>query len=373
MLNIFNFLRKKRDKSQFLIFNDPIVSIVFPKKQSSKKDRSTKILLKRFVKLYKSTKYDKALIHIEKIILIDPVNAGYLSAKGVILYKLGHKEDALNCFNKSVKLNSEYAPAWHNISCVWGHLEKFDKSLETSDKAFNLNHRLLCAMENKIASLYKLGRLKECLKISYKILQSNSNSPKIWFTRSLANRALGRLKNALNCINKTISLEPNYANIWLIKSSIYTDINEPKKALVSIDKAIRLAPDYPQAWDQKGIVLTRLNNYEEALKAHDKALKIDPCYATALSNKCYILTELEMFNDAISICDNAIDVDKNCALAWYNRACVFAIQSYKKQALSDLERAINLNNRLLQSAKKDKDFVTLKDDKDFLKIVTTNI
>jgi tetratricopeptide (TPR) repeat protein len=53
---------------------------------------------------------------------------------------------------------------------------------------------------------------------------------------------------------------------------------------------------------------------------------------------------------------------------WYNLACVYSLKNNKEKALEYLKKAIELNPKLKEEAKKDQNFKNLWDDEDFKKL-----
>lgn len=90
-----------------------------------------------------------------------------------------------------------------------------------------------------------------------------------------------------------------------------------------------------EKWYNKGADLNELGQADEALEAYKKAIEIKPDYADA----------------------------------WFNRACIFSTKGNKETALFDLKKAINSDITNKETAKKDKDFEKLWNDKDFKSLV----
>jgi tetratricopeptide (TPR) repeat protein len=59
--------------------------------------------------------------------------------------------------------------------------------------------------------------------------------------------------------------------------------------------------------------------------------------------------------------------------SWYNKACAYSLMNKKSEALADLKGAIELNPSYKESAKSNKDFEKLWEDRDFRDIITANL
>jgi len=175
---------------------------------------------------------------------------------------------------------------------------------------------------------------------------------------------------ALKAFEKAIELKSNDAATWYNKGVMLGELNRHDEALKTFEKAIELKPDFAEALDGKGSALYGLIRYDEALKASEKAIELKPDFARAWSNKSAILNRLGRYDEAFIACDKAISIKPGFPNVWYNRACLYSLKEDKKNALSDLSRAIELDAKYKEEAKKDEDFKKFWDDEDFKKIVS---
>jgi tetratricopeptide (TPR) repeat protein len=143
-----------------------------------------------------------------------------------------------------------------------------------------------------------------------------------------------------------------------------------KEAIKDFDKAIELKSDHADALSYKGVALCKLGDFEEAIKAYDKAIDLKRFRAGLQFNKGVALGKLGDFEEAIKVYDKAIELKPDYAGALYNRACHYSTdKGDPEKALSDLEKAIESDISLKKTAKKDKRFEKLSDDKVFKELV----
>jgi len=106
-----------------------------------------------------------------------------------------------------------------------------------------------------------------------------------------------------------------------------------------------------------------------AIEYYDKALTIDPKYADAWYNKGVALSDLKRYDEEIECYDKTLTINPKYANAWFSKACIYASKDDKSNALKNLSRAIELDNKYKDDAKKDEDFRNLWDVEDFKKLV----
>lgn len=79
---------------------------------------------------------------------------------------------------------------------------------------------------------------------------------------------------------------------------------------------------------------------------------------------------LKCYEEALEIYDKILDLDQNYKKAWYDKACVESLQGNKDKAMYNLEKAINLDSKYKEKAKREPDFINIKNMSAF-KLLTT--
>jgi len=123
------------------------------------------------------------------------------------------------------------------------------------------------------------------------------------------------------------------------------------------------------ALSNKGIALLELGENDKAIEEYDKAIKIDPNNVVIYSNKGIALKNLGKYEEAIQEYDKALAIDPNYARAWYNKSCDLAPMGNIDDSLKNLEQAIRLDKSYIESARTDKDFDSIRNDKRFKKLI----
>jgi tetratricopeptide (TPR) repeat protein len=100
---------------------------------------------------------------------------------------------------------------------------------------------------------------------------------------------------------------------------------------------LTINPDNYTALDNKGVVLSALGRKEESIAAHEQAIKIKPDYASA----------------------------------WYNKACFHALSHQLEDALTSLQKALELDDtdKHIELAKTDTDFDSIRNNPQFQALI----
>jgi len=111
---------------------------------------------------------------------------------------------------------------------------------------------------------------------------------------------------------------------------------------------------------QTGAELSQVGNYMKAIFCYDKALEIDPNDSNVLVNKGDALTNIGNYDDAKQCYDKVLAKNPNSSMALYNKACMIALQGETEESLNLLEKAINIDSKLIDAAMTEGSFVNLR-------------
>ena len=112
-----------------------------------------------------------------------------------------------------------------------------------------------------------------------------------------------------------------------------------------------------------------LEDYTESMRAYDKVLDIDVTNPDAWNLKSLVFYERKSYGKALDCADKAIDSDPTFGMAWYNRACYLSMLNEVPQSLEALVRSIEIDVKNAKRAVKDKDFMNVRFEEGFKRIV----
>lgn len=95
------------------------------------------------------------------------------------------------------------------------------------------------------------------------------------------------------------------------------------------------------------------------IEIYDEILEIRPDEVEALIYKADAILDLDEANWALSLTNQALEIDNNYPNAFYQRAKVYAVLNQEENAITDLEKAVLLNEQYIQEIKNDNEFKSL--------------
>lgn len=115
--------------------------------------------------LINKEKYDEANTVMDQIIADNPSNAECLDLKGVLLEQQGKEDEAIQCFEKAVAAQDDYAKGYFDLGRMW-----FNKAIKAAEENENLSGAKLAEVTDP---LYR--KAMPYLEKSYKLDPTNND------------------------------------------------------------------------------------------------------------------------------------------------------------------------------------------------------
>ncbi|HOX37768.1 MAG TPA: tetratricopeptide repeat protein [Candidatus Brocadiia bacterium] len=179
------------------------------------------------------------------------------NANGVIFLRDGYPDLAMPEFNRAVRLNPQFAPAYRNRGTAHEMLQQHDEAIGDFTKAIELNPSDAASYSN----------------------------------RGLVYYAMDDYEQAVRDFNKAIELNPGLSQAFFSRGQAYFQMGEYQKALDDFDKVLAMNSGDAGAHLRRGMTLERMGQTEGAIGSFERFLEIaTPAYA---SQKVYVEQKLE--------------------------------------------------------------------------------
>ncbi|MCA2945140.1 tetratricopeptide repeat protein, partial [Microcystis sp. M011S1] len=199
--------------------------------------------------------------------------------------------------------------------------------------------------------LWRLARYEEAIKAFDEAIKQNEseNVYLAWYGKGLMLFALREdqtateaLQQAINTLPKREDLKEFHSSILQQQSAVYRYLENYEQALTVINQAISLVPNNPNYYNEKWAVLSELKRYDEGLAAINQAINLAP-RAAWYYNRGNLYYYQQKYDLALSDYDKAIELNPNYAYAYYNRGNLYKNLQKYELALADYDKAIELN------------------------------
>ncbi len=169
---------------------------------------------------------------------------------------------------------------------------------------------------------------------------------------------------------ETSLTDSDYQRRKLFKKGVNLMADEKlEDAANAFEHALRYDPNHVETLLKLGYARFHLDEHTEALRVYDRILDIDLTNAEAWNLKGLVHYEQKNFSKALDSVEKAIDSDPTFGMAWYNKACFLSLLNQVPESLEALKRSIEIDVKNARKAVKDKDFINVRIEEGFKRIV----
>ena len=162
----------------------------------------------------------------------------------------------------------------------------------------------------------------------------------------------------------------DYQRNRLFKKGINLMADEKlEEASRTFEMILRTDPNDVESMLKLGYSRFHLDDYSEAMRVYDKVLDIDITNSEAWNLKSLVFYEKKNFAKALDSVEKALDSDPTYDMAWYNKACYLSLMNQIPDSLESLKRSIEIDVKNARKAVKDKDFVNVRSEEGFKRII----
>jgi len=306
------------------------------------RQKDTKAWLRQGYSFERKKEYEKAIECYEKALEIDSEYADAWGAKGWALYEIGRFDEAIPCYDKAIEIKPKTPRFWNYKAIAFEGLENFDEALRCYEKAIDVRSNYGVAWCNKGDLLNNQGKHNEAIKCYDKAIQARPKYDYAWYLKGWALLQLNKYEEGLNCFNRAVEIDSKYADFWNGKGWSLFYLGRYDESINCFDNVLKIDPNYEYAWNGKGYDLFSLNRYDESISCFDKAIDLNPD-SYAWSAKGEALLELKKYEEAFACYDKYINVIPEDGSAWNDKGVALYYLDRKEEAIVCYDKAIDLD------------------------------
>lgn len=234
---------------------------------------------------------------------------------GLIEYRIGNSERALQCLRRSLAINPDYADGLSDLAHILSAMGRDAEALQACERA-------VVADPNHAGAFRNLGNL---------------------LVRQ------GRLGDARIAFVRAVELDPEFGGAYASLADVLAAEGRLEEALLACDRAISLTPNQSFAYGVKGSVLHRKGKFAEAARAYTRALQINPDIGILHARLANALRTVGRFEEALEANQRAVDLAPTDAEAHSSLGLTLQAMGRNEQALAAYRQAITLKPRFLEA------------------------
>lgn len=230
-------------------------------------------------------------LNLAKSARIVNLEARYYAAFGMLYQSQGRHNQAIKSYQRSIKLEPNYAETWSRLGLVFQEKGHNDESLAAAFKATKLDPKIPMPWVTIGDLQSETGHFDLSIQAYQKAIALNSRDAALWIKLGDAYASKQKPAKALPPYKKAHQLNPNDGEIWLKLGYVYLSLDRSNSAIRAFYKSTRLNPLAALPWKLLGDTYRKHNRLIYARRAYKKALKLAPNEISINEslNACYSL------------------------------------------------------------------------------------
>ena len=231
-------------------------------------------IFERAVSIYDNSKYDSALVELNKATALDDMDIYERANADLYLAKL--RNDVVLQIDKKdkQKLRDEFTQ-------IYGQAINAAVGAVAYDESNYLNWLALGNVYEQVVTLQVEGAYDKAKQAYADAASRNPTSPLIPFAQARLEALAGKPTLAVPFLNQAVTLKENYAPVYLLASQIALSSGDLNTAIKSAKLGTSADPSDFTAFFQLGYLRYQNHEYTEAIQSLEQATALNPSYANA--------------------------------------------------------------------------------------------
>ena len=192
-------------------------------------------------------------------------SAEYFFNRAELQYYLNKKNEALDSYRKSLKIDPDFKTSLLKIGDVLYETELYDKAEQALNKIINMEEISAKSLNYYGDCLQRKGAISEAISYLEKAAQKDKSQPSYRLMAAMAYTHLKRYGLASEMLQQLISDFPNYPLSYFYLGTIYQDFyKNNEKAKAYLQQFLEIYKNKNDTWTQKA-----QSRLETLVKTHD--------------------------------------------------------------------------------------------------------
>ncbi|KAJ2703541.1 hypothetical protein H4218_000225 [Coemansia sp. IMI 209128] len=241
-------------------------------------------LFRSALKLYEVRQYKKGLKTCDLILKTFPNHGETLAVKGMFLSNMERKEEAYEHIKRGIEINPNSSISWHVSGIVNRGDQKYEEALECYEKAAKVDSENVHILRDLSQLQIHFRQYEKLVVTRTKLAKLNPLHTVFWLGLAIVHQMLGRYDLALKAITShegnlkhdTTLLKNEISEVLMYKNWLMELNGDYQQALENL-KEIRLRITDITAWkEQKANLLLKVERREAAAMAYQELIERNP-------------------------------------------------------------------------------------------------
>jgi serine/threonine protein kinase len=280
-------------------------------------------------------KYPEALESYQKALKIKPDSVAAWVGKANILTQLQKYKEALSGYEQAIKIQPEAVAAWQGRGYVLLILKQNDRALDSFNQALQIDGNVASSWRGKGKVFTQTKKYAEALSAYDEATKLDAKALEVWYERGWILHNLRRYDDAIASYDKALSLQDSLAPAWYGKANSFAILGKDGEAIAAYQKAVDYQPNYYQAWFGLGNILLKQQQCSLAVNAFDRGLKYESKNREIWASQGWALHQLGQYKLAVSAYNRSLSLKRSQPQIWYNKGnALYNLSNYEAAAFS---------------------------------------
>ena len=261
---------------------------------------------------------------------------------GVAYHAINDFENAIEQYNKAIRLNPNSAVAYNNRGVAKDSLDQHEDAITDYNEVLRLNPKDAATYNNRGLANINLGKHEDAITDFDQAIRLNPDDAEAYYNRGNVKKSLGEYKDAITDYNQAIRLNPDFAKAYTNRGTAKDSLGQHVDAIADYNHSIKLKPDYAATYYNRGIAKNSLGQHQDAIADYNHSIKLKPDFAEAYTNRGIVKYSLGQHQDAIADYNKVLRLKPDYAAAYFNRGLAYRALNRRSKARRDFKKARDL-------------------------------